>query len=239
MITVDLYICSTKIGDVPLVAGTLTDIDVMSIDNATLGPADLIELRVDMFSNVSASHVEDVFKKARDRFRKPLIGTVRDPKEGGKQEIQDRVSLYAAIAPFSDLLDVEINSGDTLSEVKKICLKHKNLLIGSYHNFESTPDTESLTAVFNKGKSLDADIVKIAVMGKSREDLLRLISFTLKHRDEGLITISMGDEGMASRLFNPVCGSLITYGYVTQPTVPGQLSISELMYLFRRLKIRS
>jgi 3-dehydroquinate dehydratase-1 len=80
--------------------------------------------------------------------------------------------------------------------------------------------------------------VKIAVMAEDREDLIRLLTFTLRHRDEGIITMSMGDRGLPSRVFTPLFGSLITYGYVSHPSSPGQLSVSELMYIFRRLKIR-
>ncbi|MBI3592233.1 MAG: type I 3-dehydroquinate dehydratase [Nitrospirae bacterium] len=53
-----------------------------------------------------------------------------------------------------------------------------------------------------------------------------------------MITIAMGEKGLPSRVFSPICGSLITYGYVNHPSAPGQLSASELMYIFRRLKVR-
>jgi 3-dehydroquinate dehydratase type I len=100
------------------------------------------------------------------------------------------------------------------------------------------PDIEFLDNIFLKGKSLGADIIKIAVVANNNDDLTRLVTFTLKHRSEGLITMAMGDIGLPSRVINPIFGSLITYGYVNKPSAPGQLSIRELMDIFKLLKIR-
>ncbi|BCB97164.1 3-dehydroquinate dehydratase [Dissulfurispira thermophila] len=234
----NLYIYNFKLGEIPLIAGVLTDTDVLTINKNTLNPADLIELRIDMFEDTSLSHIENTFKIAKENFKKPIIATVRDVKEGGQKKITDRLSIYKAIIMFSDILDVEIGDENTMTEVKNICKIYKKLLIGSYHNFEFTPDDDFLDSIVLRGKELDADIVKIAVMAKDKEDLIKLTLFTHRHKEKGIITMSMGDKGLPSRVFNPVFGSLITYGYINHPSAPGQLSVSELLYIFRRLKIR-
>ena len=238
MKTADLYICNMKLGEVPHIAGVLTDTDVININHDVLNTADIIELRVDLFGKLTTEHIEMIFKLARDKFKKPLIGTIRSIKEGGQKEIPDRLGLYRTIIPLSDMVDVEIGSDDIIGEIGKICIEDKKLLIGSYHNFDSTPGDDMLDKIVSKGKSLGADIVKIAVTAEENDDVVRLAVFTNKHRDEGLITISMGDRGLSSRIFSPLFGSLITYGYVTHPSAPGQLSVSELLYIFRRLKVR-
>ncbi len=227
-----------KLGKMPLIACALNDSDVKTITVDSLSPADLVELRVDMFENVSVNHVEEIFKIAKEKFKKPIIATVRDVKEGGQKEITDRLVIYRAVISFCDLMDVEINSDDTIAEVKKMCRNCKKVMIGSYHNFEIVPDIDSLDNIFLKGKSLGVDIIKIAAMANNNDDLIRLATFTLKHRGEWLITMAMGDIGLPSRIINPIFGSLITYGYVSRPSAPGQLSISELMDIFRLLKIR-
>ncbi|MCL0040029.1 type I 3-dehydroquinate dehydratase [Thermodesulfovibrionales bacterium] len=233
-----LYIGNFRLGEVPLITGVLTDSDIPNINQDLLIPADLIELRIDMFDDVSAEHVGNAFKICRNNFKKPLIATVRDIKEGGQREIKDRLGLYSAAAPFSDAIDVEIDSGDIWEEVKMLCSTHKRLLIGSYHNFHATPDGKFLDDIVSKGKDIGADIVKVAAMAKDREDLISLLTFTLRHRDNGIITMSMGDKGLPSRVFSPLLGSLMTYGYISHPSAPGQLSVNELMYIFKKLNIR-
>lgn len=234
----ELYICNLKLGEKPLIAGVLTDTDIPSISNDLLNPADLAELRIDMFQDTSLEHIEKVFKNFKSNFKKPVIATVRDVREGGQKDIKNKVEIYRIVIAFSDVIDVEIMCEDIISEVKLLCSNHNKLLIGSYHNFDSTPDNTFLDEVVSKGKSIGADIVKIAVMPKDRDDLIRLFNFTLKHKERGIITMSMGDIGLPSRIFTPILGSLITYGYINHPSAPGQLSVSELMYIFRRLKLR-
>lgn len=234
----ELYICNIKFGEIPFVAGTLKDTDVFTLNKDMLNPADFIELRIDMFSDVSVGHVVNIFKALKDKTKKPIIATARDVKEGGEKEITDRLAIYKAVMPFSEIIDVEILSEDILSNIKKECIEQKKILIGSYHNFQLTPDEEFLEDILSKAKALGSDIVKIAVMAKNKDDLINLLTFTKRNKDKGLITICMGEIGLPSRVISPVFGSLITYGYFSTPTAPGQLSVSELIYILRRLKIR-
>lgn len=234
----ELYICNFKLGEIPLIAGVLTDTDVLTLEGNTLCTGDLIELRVDMFENTSIEYIIKVFKTAKEKIKKPIIATVRDVREGGHKEISDRLIIYKTIAPLSDVIDIEIGSEDIFEDIKNLCRSDKKILIGSYHNFESTPDDSYLESIVSRGKEMGADIVKIAVAANAREDLLRILTFTSKHKDKGLITMCMGDKGLPSRIISPLFGSLITYGYVRKPSAPGQLSVNEMIYIFRRLKMR-
>lgn len=234
----ELYICNLKLGEIPHIAGVLTDNDVININHNVLNTADIIELRVDLFERLSAEHIEMIFRLAKDKFKKPIIGTIRSVKEGGRKEIPRRLGLYRVIIPLSDLVDVEIDSSDIFEDVKRACEADKKLLIGSYHNFDSTPGNDILEQIVRKGKGLGADLVKLAVTPADDDDVARLAIFTYSKKGEGMITMSMGDRGLPSRIFSPLFGSLITYGYITHPAAPGQLSVSELLYIFRRLKVR-
>ncbi len=234
----DLYICDIKLGEKPFIAAVLNDQDIRIIDNKHLTSADIIELRIDMFSELSPEYIVNVFISAKEKIKKPIIATVRDIKEGGKREIKDRLSIYKAVMPFSDVIDVEINSRALFSEIRHICNENNKLLIGSYHNFESTPDDDLLQEIVLEAKGQGADIVKIAVTANDREDLIRLLLFTLKNRDKGLITMSMGELGLPSRIVSPLFGSLISYSYFRRSYAPGQLSVNETLNIFRRLKMR-
>ena len=234
----ELYIGKCKLGQVPLIAGVLTDSDVSGLAPGHLDSADLVELRVDMFDSLAPEHVEQVFRTAREKFGKPVIATVRDSSEGGKKEIHDRPSMYRLVIPFADAVDVEILSAGVMKQAKDLCREKGRLLIGSYHNFESTPADNFLEQLIATGIRNGADVVKIAVTVKEEDDYIRLMLLTLRHKSQGVITIAMGDKGLPSRVFSPLFGSLITYGSINGPSAPGQLSAVEVMDIFRKLKLR-
>jgi 3-dehydroquinate dehydratase-1 len=78
----------------------------------------------------------------------------------------------------------------------------------------------------------DADIVKLAVMPQSREDVLSLLaetgSFHETYPDQPLITMSMGALGVVSRIAGETFGSCVTFGAGNQASAPGQMPMDEL-----------
>jgi 3-dehydroquinate dehydratase-1 len=233
-----LSIGNLSLGAQPLIAAALTDTDVLNLGREAACPADILELRVDMFSALSPEHLRMIFGTAREKFGKPLLATVRDIAEGGRKEIDNRPDIYRLVIPLSEAVDVELNAGGLLRDVRQLCSANHKPLIGSYHNFTATPDDMFLDAVTSRGRASGVDIVKIAAMPATRDDMTRLMLFTLKHREKGMITMSMGETGLPSRVFGFLFGSLITYGYVTKPSAPGQLSIAELSDILNRLRLR-
>ncbi|MCX7914568.1 MAG: type I 3-dehydroquinate dehydratase [Thermodesulfovibrionales bacterium] len=221
----------------PLIACVLDDRDVHEIIENSVSAVDLVELRIDLFEEISPKYVVKMVKNAKEKFKKPIIATIRDVSEGGQKEVPDRLSLYRAVMPFSDLLDVEISFENLLREIKAI-ISDKTLLIGSYHNFDITPFDEYLESIIDKATTLGVDITKIAVKANSRDDLIRLSLFTLNYQKRGIVTISMGQEGLPSRVVMPLFGSIIVYGYISKPYAPGQLSIMQLTEVFSLLNIR-
>jgi 3-dehydroquinate dehydratase I len=234
----EMFIRDFRVGDFPLVTGILTDRDYQNADKGVMSSVDLIELRVDMFASISSQHVKNIFKETREIYNKPVIATVRDVNEGGEKEVLNRLDIYRSIIPLSDVVDVEINSSELFSDIRKLCTTFRKILIGSYHNFDVTPNANALGNIMKKGTDAGADIVKIAVKANSRADLLDLFSFALAHRDKRLITISMGEKGLPSRVFTPVINSPIAYGYINTASAPGQFSVVEMMSFFRKLKMR-
>ncbi|HTZ17476.1 MAG TPA: type I 3-dehydroquinate dehydratase [Dissulfurispiraceae bacterium] len=221
-----------------MIAGILTDRDDLPIVSDEMNAVDIIELRVDMFGNAEPGHVKNVFKEIRTKYNKPILATVRDVREGGEKEIPDRLDLYRGVIPLADLVDVEIASAELFPQVRTLCSTFKKILIGSYHNFDATPDNGFLDGIVRQGKDLGADIVKIAVKATCKDDLIGFLHFALRNRDKGLITISMGNHGLPSRIFTPLFGSPITYGFIRTASAPGQLSVQETLSIFRKLKMR-
>ncbi len=219
----------------PAIAIVLNDEDVLSLTKKDLSGANLVELRVDMFKR--EKNIEEVFSLAKEKFNLPLLCTVRLPEEGGKKRIPKRLNLYESVIPFCDFFDIEIMSKEG-KELKNLLRNKKINLIGSYHCFSHTPSTEELEIIYEKGKALGMDIIKLATMVNDEKDLEVLLLFTLKHKKDNVIVIGMGEKGIPSRIVNPLFGSLITYASIREISAPGQIHLKEMVQIFKIMGIR-
>ena len=238
---IQCFMQNITIGDLttgtnPLIAVPLTDREILS-DNLPLDGADLIELRVDMFRDLSETYVRDIIGKAKSRLGKPIIVTIRSYDEGGAVELSDkeRKSLFKSIIEHADAVDIEIDS-EIFGSIVKLAHKKKKASIGSFHDFQKTPPYDDIAAIIKKARSFRADIAKIAVMPTGPDDLRTITDITLRHYDAGLITIAMGEIGMAARIFLPMIGSLMTFASYETPTAPGQLSLEAMQDFFYALR---
>ncbi len=219
----------------PLIAASISDRELGLVDKAVLDSIDLIELRVDHFSNLSPEYISAVTKKAKG-FNKHLICTIRATDEGGAAHIDDseRLSIFNEVAGLVDMIDIEAAS-DIFIDVLNIVKENNKILIASVHNFHSTPSYRELedTVLFNKSRG--AHIVKIATMPKRREDILVMTKLTVTYFLENIVTICMGQMGMITRVFFPFIGSLFTFASVGETKAPGQMDVRrlrELMNIF-------
>lgn len=219
----------------PAIAVVLRDEDVLSIPEKQIQDADLIELRVDMFKDTE--NIRDIFFLAKKKFDLPLLCTVRSPKEGGKKQIKERLGIYQEVMPFCSFFDIEIFSDEAVF-LRDLTVNSNISLIGSYHNFSHTLSCEELERIFEHGKSLGMDIVKIATMVNEKKDLETLLFFTLKHKKDRVIVLGMGDLGIPSRIINPVFGSMITYASINEASAPGQIPLKDMVYIFKILGFR-
>lgn len=165
----------------------------------------------------------------------PLLFTFRTAKEGGELEIEKEayyaLNLAAARSGLVDLIDVEVffaeDVADHVAQLRACGVK----VIGSRHEFEQTPSDEEMTAWLEHSWKVGADIPKLAVMPQCREDVDRLLAVTRALReqyDRPLITISMSELGLDSRLKGEEFGSAMTFGAVGQTSAPGQIPVGEL-----------
>ena len=83
-----------------------------------------------------------------------------------------------------------------------------------------------------KMQDMGADLPKIAVMPKSKADVLTLLNATEEmsrcYADRPIITMSMSATGVISRLCGEVFGSAMTFGAVGQVSAPGQIPVELL-----------
>ena len=222
-----------ELGKVPVVIGTISG--VINLPLEKVDKIDVLECRIDMFKSHEVADIVKAIQSLKHAYGKPLLATVRSREEGGAIEIDDdkRYEIYKEVIPLVDAIDVELKSSKLLKRVLPICKERGKLLIASYHNNNETPGEGQLEKLISDGKEIGADIVKIAVTANSKEDLSRLISFTIKNRDRGIITISQGSIGTISRIVNPILGSLMTYAYIDVPSAAGQLSAFDVVDYLR------
>ncbi len=209
----------------PKIALVITDKE----SNAQLKPfkADLLELRVDLFKQITPAYVVGQIR-ARRALKTPLLLTIRNQKkEGAPREFADSLKwqIIESALPVIDLIDIELSS-PLLKQTVALARSLKKRVIVSSHNFDHTP--AHLDNIFKKAQSARADIVKIAAKANSFDDVLDMIAFTRRHRRHQLITMSLGAIGAISRVVLPAAGSLYTYTFLNKPTAPGQVDVKTL-----------
>lgn len=201
-------------------------------------PIDMAEWRADWFGPVTEPGILGRVLPGLNRALGdiPLLFTFRTHKEGG--HLPAAPGFYRSLVEeaitsgLADLVDIELFSGDdTVKEL--ICLarrRHVKVIL-SNHDFNATPDEGELLRRLARMEALGADIAKIAVTPRSPEDVLTLLSATLKARQElscPVITMSMKGAGLISRLSGEVFGSCLTFGSVREASAPGQINAGKL-----------
>ena len=202
-------------------------------------PIDLVEWRADWFESVfdleQVKHVLDSLREVLGET--PILFTFRTAKEGGERAIDDvayiALNKVAAESGKVDLLDVELFTGDAVvEEILNIAHKNQVKVIASNHDFEKTPKKEELISRLQKMQEMGADILKIAVMPKSSKDVLTLLTATEEmnksYAEKPIVTMSMSEKGLISRVAGETFGSAITFGAAGKASAPGQIPAEKL-----------
>ncbi len=184
--------------------------------------ADMIELRLDLLADGDPLQI---LKAIREATAKPIIATARLRTEGGmfQGSEKERVELLIKASCYADYVDLELLADQRDDAIARIIKP----VIVSYHDFQGMPEELQLMGIYDEMKKTNAAIAKIAVTPKSLHDNLRILQFLLD-ADMPLCMIAMGRMGRHLRAIAPLYGSALTYGFVTQSTAPGQMSLAEL-----------
>jgi 3-dehydroquinate dehydratase-1 len=200
---------------------------------------DVLEWRVDFFEAIGdVAAVIDVAATLRQLAGGlPILFTRRSVREGGEKIAlsEDQVlALYVAVCESRqvDLVDFEMrNDPAHIRLLREASAAHDVKLILSFHDFSSTPALAVLNQRFLQAQQLGADIAKVAVMPRTRDDVLTLLSATLQSSEAltiPLISMSMGPFGALTRLFGWTFGSALTFAIGASSSAPGQLPIEDL-----------
>ncbi len=202
-------------------------------------PKDLVEWRTDYFQEgFEHEKVKEVLEELRKVLGEtPILFTFRTAREGGERVIDDVTYLalnkMAAETGNVDLIDVEIFSEeDIVKGIIEYAHRNQVKVIASNHDFEKTPDKDEIISRLQKMQDMGADILKIAVMPQSRQDVLTLLSATEEmvraYAEKPVVTMSMSGMGVVSRVAGEVFGSAITFGAAKKASAPGQIPAGEL-----------
>ena len=205
-----------------------------SINAAIRLGMDIAELRIDQFASRTQANVLAEIEKFRAI---PVLATIRAASEGGawKDSDAERLALYKAVLPHVDAVDVELSSSAIAPDVVAAAHVLAKPVVLSFHDFAKTPPLDKLNAIARDARAAGADIVKVAAMCTSQDDVRILTRFTLDHASEGVVVIGMGPIGVPTRVLFPALGSLFTFAAYGEGTAPGQLQLDQMAQIFAQL----
>lgn len=227
----------------PLVGRNLEELDAEAGSTAAQG-ADLLEWRADRFG--SAADPEALLTAAQALRRAttrggiaapPLLVTLRAAREGGTDHGLDDMRRARSLAELvhaglADVVDLEAASDpEALALLRAACRAAEVPLLLSQHDFERTPTVDEMVTSFTQMAGLGADIAKLAVMPRTADDVTALLEATARADRVlaiPLVSMAMGEPGVASRVIGHRFGSRITWGSGAAASAPGQLPIDAL-----------
>lgn len=165
-----------------------------------------------------------------------FVYTYRSKEQGGYGNVSEeqlkKIHLAGAMSGVVDFVDVEYFAlSKPEVEIKQIqeCGAY---VISSHHDFDETPDANVIRMLLEQMDASGADIVKLAVMPQSKKDVFTLLIQTMlfrqQHPNKPIISMSMGAEGIISRVAGEFYGSCVTFGAGEKSSAPGQIPYSKL-----------
>lgn len=222
---------------VPVAGRTREEILEKAVATVEARP-DLVEWRIDFYEELTDENSRAVMLTELGKVLQgiPLLVTLRTDREGSNTHVSgedyEQILCHLATLSQTDLLDVEVlQDRESARRIIACARKNHKAVVGSNHHFEGTPADEAIDEIFAAMEADDADILKLAVMPQSREDVLRLMAKTLawdEKTDCPLITMSMGSLGCISRMCGELTGSSVTFASVTEASAPGQIDKKQL-----------
>ncbi len=200
--------------------------------------AEMIEWRVDAFAeHASLNAIRDTLSELKPLLKNTIfIYTLRSKEQGGLAELTAEqvydIHQVGAESHTADFIDVEFfeaeNAGREIRQLQKMGAH----VIASHHDFDGTPKPEIMRMLLEQMGQSGADVVKLAVMPQSGQDVLSLLAetdrFHTTYPDRPLVTMSMGALGEITRIAGETFGSCITFGADGRVSAPGQLPADKL-----------
>lgn len=191
----------------------------------------MAEIRLDRCP-LDIEEIESLFSSSDT----PLVATCRVVDDGNGTWEEAEEKLTAAVEAGAAFLDLEIEAPKEVGKrLRRACTEYGTTMIRSSHFFAGTPSDDVLRNTVEKCRKFGGEIVKIAAMAKSGEDVARVLGLysqeQTSQRQAELIAFSMGETGRVSRLECLRLGSPFTYAALNdnEAAAPGQWTYSEMI----------
>lgn len=158
-----------------------------------------------------------------------------------KSEIEKdlREKIIKLLENSDNLMDFDINDGswglDYIHENKL-----GNKVIASYHNYEETPNNETLENLIKEMEKYKPEIYKVSTFCKTPEDSLKLLTLLLKLKEDKkkYLVFGMGNLGKIVRIYGALWGNQFNFAPVDEnkKSAPGQIIKNKLEKLLEELK---
>lgn len=191
----------------------------------------MAEIRLDRCP-LDIEEIESLFSSSDT----PLVATCRVVDDGNGTWEEAEEKLTTAVEAGAAFLDLEIEAPKEVGKrLRRACTEYGTTMIRSSHFFAGTPSDDVLRNTVEKCRKFGGEIVKIAAMAKSGEDVARVLGLysqeQTSQRQAELIAFSMGETGRASRLECLRLGSPFTYAALNdnEAAAPGQWTYYEMI----------
>ena len=206
---------------------------------------DLVEWRIDFYEDMN--QVKEDIHTVRNLLKDtPLLVTCRTNNEGGKACVskEEYCSLLKPVisSHCCDLVDLEcFLDEEIVASLVEFAHENDVKVIMSNHDFLKTPSYEEIMHRFSKMEQMQCDIAKVAYMPKDSDDVLTLLRATndaSKKTSCLLVSMSMSQLGVISRISGELFHSCMTFGCAKNASAPGQLEANVLDSILEALHQR-
>ncbi|HEY2110015.1 MAG TPA: shikimate dehydrogenase [Candidatus Acidoferrales bacterium] len=170
------------------------------------------------------------------RGRATLIATCRRREAGGRYRgtiAKQLVHLGEALRAGCEWYDLEIESASRCPVELLDVLLGEGRQICSAHFFQRAP--KDLKRVVARLSSEEPDAIKIAAQCESLSEARRVMAIARGRRDA--VVVPMGDVALPLRLLALREGGAFVYAPVENATAPGQVTLSDMVNLYRADRI--
>jgi 3-dehydroquinate dehydratase / shikimate dehydrogenase len=196
-----------------------------------------LEFRLDYLPRPETG-AEAIGQFLRDYPEAIILATCRRHQNHGKfnGSVEEQFQiLNLAVSQGAQSVDVEIETAE-VALPRTAELRELTHVIVSYHNYENTPQTET---IMRRMMKVPADAYKVVTTARKPSDTARVLAAGKAGGRTPMIVLAMGEMGFPSRVLSPAFGGMFTYAapVTTEGTAAGQVSAKLLRHLYHVDKI--
>ncbi|HWL95359.1 MAG TPA: type I 3-dehydroquinate dehydratase [Phycisphaerae bacterium] len=237
---------------VPVFGDSILDIR-NDFDAAIRAGADVVELRLDMISEVSDDELRTLVKDLPESVA--ILLTYRSIEEGGESPATDaeRLQRLSALGPMATYIDIELATWDRVESNRQVgrgALRRADAvsqsggieviegasprhLVLSKHDLKDRPPG-LLSDLLKMSQVEECAVAKLAWRCRSVRDNFEAFEL-MRSGPLPTVAICMGEDGLLSRILAPKFGGFATYASLRTglETAPGQIVVRELLDRYR------